>query len=540
MKTSLVTQLTILALLVAAQSFQNPFQHQVFLQDPQLVKDYELHRSNLPQEDLQALQGAWKELLELPVPYLKGILSQTNMELGEKQSLVPRPEPVFAAIPPQLPNEEFEVLTHEQHDNYQLRIKKNGSEKLKLDTVKLYAGYLDVRDVDKHFFYWFYESRNDPKTDPIVLWINGGPGCVSECGLLFELGPSFIDSDLKPVYNPSSWNSNASVIFLDQPVGVGYSYAGNEDVDTSAKSAKDVYVFLELFFKKFPDFLNNKFHISGESYGGHYLPHIGNEIISHPERSFELQSVLIGNGAVDMPFQGTYNWDMLCDRGGLDVLTEEQCQDIKPDMTKCSFFSFICDKTDSILSCVPARYYCEKAYAPLREKNLNPYDLRRPCENDHLCYNDMDYVADFMNLNSTKSTLGVPSELKFESCKREVGERFGKANDPATSTQELIGKILDYGIPVLFYAGDKDFVCHWIGFNEVSNLVPFEDHESYEQSVFMPWLSSSGEQLGEVRGFGNFTFLRVYESGHMVPHDQPGAALEMFNTWISGDISFGY
>ena len=76
-------------------------------------------------------------------------------------------------------------------ENYNLRAKKVDPSKLGVDPgVKQYSGYLDDDEEDKHLFYWFFESRNNPKTDPVVLWLNGGPGCSSLTGLLMELGPS--------------------------------------------------------------------------------------------------------------------------------------------------------------------------------------------------------------------------------------------------------------------------------------------------------------------------------------------------------------
>ncbi|KAI4149757.1 MAG: hypothetical protein L6R39_002418 [Caloplaca ligustica] len=103
-------------------------------------------------------------------------------------------------------------------EDYSLRTRKVDPSSLGVDPgVKQYSGYLDDAANDKHLFYWFFESRNDPENDPVVLWINGGPGCSSLTGLFLELGPASIDQDLNIVPNPYSWNTNASVIFLDQP-----------------------------------------------------------------------------------------------------------------------------------------------------------------------------------------------------------------------------------------------------------------------------------------------------------------------------------
>jgi cathepsin A (carboxypeptidase C) len=144
----------------------------------------------------------------------------------------------------------------------------------------------------------FFESRNDPKNDPVVLWLNGGPGCSSMMGLFMELGPSSVDSNLKLKYNDYSWNSNASVIFIDQPVNTGYSYSENGVYDTIAAS-KDIYALLTLFFNNFPEYAKQPFHISGESYAGHYIPVFANEILSHKNRNINLQSIAIGNGLTD-------------------------------------------------------------------------------------------------------------------------------------------------------------------------------------------------------------------------------------------------
>jgi hypothetical protein len=124
------------------------------------------------------------------------------------------------------------------------------------------SGYLDVSE-EKHYFYWLLESRNAPLTDPLFLWLNGGPGCSSMIGMLAEkIGPCEINADLTERFNPYSWTNNATVIFLDAPNGAGYSY-GNDLATTSREYADDVYAFLQLFFAEYPEYAALDFHIFG-------------------------------------------------------------------------------------------------------------------------------------------------------------------------------------------------------------------------------------------------------------------------------------
>lgn len=524
---------------LASPSFSNfkqnvfSLQNQVLLENPQVFKEYHQH-ATLGDDSFKEIELSWKSLMkDVSISDLQKIFSDVQNELSRNAQLEDK-ESIK-----QVPNyfsDDFEVLEHDD-TNYALRSKKTGIMSLGLDTVDQYLGYFDVRDVDKHFFYWFFESRNDPENDPIILWLNGGPGCASDGGLFFELGPSFIDHQLKPVYNPYSWNSNASIIFLDQPVGVGYSYAGEENVDSSPKAAHDVYIFLELFFQRFPKFLNNKFHLLGESYAGHYVPRIAAEIIRHPERSFELSSVLVGNGAVYLHYQKHYDKKMICGEGGLNLLSPENCTQMETYLNKCLTFQQLCGFHSNVLTCVPASYYCDLAYGPLEDLNLNRYDLRKPCDKENrLCYKDINDVSDFMNLDYVKEAVGVPKNLEFEFCKQEVGQRFRDAHDGQIPFQKYIAEVLDYGVPVLHYAGDQDFVCHWLGYNAVSNTIKYKNQEAFSNTDFKPWFSN-GKEAGLVRGYDNFTFLRVFDAGHMVPHDQPEIALDMLNTWLSGNYA---
>lgn len=166
---------------------------------------------------------------------------------------------------------EYDRVLHPAFPEYTLRL--STSDKQLCDpNVKQHSGYLDISDT-KHLFFWFFESRSKPKDDPLVLWLNGGPGCSSSTGLLFELGPCNIAKNgttTEP--NPHSWNSNTNMIFLDQPVEVGYSYADGESINNTPAAAEDVYAFLQLFMAKFPEYASLPFHVAAESYGEFRAP----------------------------------------------------------------------------------------------------------------------------------------------------------------------------------------------------------------------------------------------------------------------------
>ncbi|KAH9182195.1 hypothetical protein AeNC1_015831 [Aphanomyces euteiches] len=124
-------------------------------------------------------------------------------------------------------------------------------------------GYIKLpHKVNDNYFYWFFESRSDPENDPLVLWLIGGPGGSSMIAFMSENGHCTIDKDLKTVVNPYSWMNNASVIWLDQPTGVGFSYGDSQDDDHDEDDVgRNIYGFLQGFFKKNPKFQSHEFFI---------------------------------------------------------------------------------------------------------------------------------------------------------------------------------------------------------------------------------------------------------------------------------------
>ncbi|XP_020881469.1 putative serine carboxypeptidase-like 53 isoform X2 [Arabidopsis lyrata subsp. lyrata] len=139
-----------------------------------------------------------------------------------------------------------------------------------------YGGYVTVNEsAGRSLYYYFVEATKTKESSPLVLWLNGGPGCSSLYGAFQELGPFRIHSDGKTLYtNPYSWNNVANILFLESPAGTGFSYTNTTtDMENPGdmKAAADNYVFLVKWLERFPEYKGREFYIAGESYAGHYV-----------------------------------------------------------------------------------------------------------------------------------------------------------------------------------------------------------------------------------------------------------------------------
>ncbi|GBE90094.1 Carboxypeptidase Y homolog A [Sparassis crispa] len=451
----------------------------------------------------------------------------------------------------------YELVSHPAFEQYQLRMKEP---KLCDPTVKQYSGYLDIAQ-DKHLFFWFFESRVNPADAPLVLWLNGGPGCSSSTGLLMELGPCNIDSDGRNVTsNKHSWNTHANVIFLDQPVNVGYSYADEgTSVNTSPVAGQDVYAFLELFLSRFPKYSKLPFHIAAESYGGTYAPNIAavvhkeNQALvrSHSAASrglmyINLASVILGNGLTNPHVQMASVPDWACD-GPYAVYDDPegpQCSALRTKVPTCQRLLKSCNDFESRLTCVPALLYCNsQIMGPLMQLGLNPYDVRRKCDRSKdgdLCYPQMSWIEMWMNLPEQKYELGVNPAQEFSACNMEVNQAFALQGDGAHNSAKLLPELVENGIRLLVYAGTADMMCNFIGNERWVEQLESKFRDEFASAQSVPWtVTETGKIGGLVRSAGghgasagNVTFVAVHEAGHMVPFDQPEAALDLITRWI--------
>ncbi|KAJ9110119.1 hypothetical protein QFC19_001790 [Naganishia cerealis] len=461
----------------------------------------------------------------------------------------------------------YDTLTHPSHPSYRLRITSDShraSHPAICDPdVKQISGYLDISET-KHLFFWFFESRSSPSEDPLVLWLNGGPGCSSTTGLLFELGPCQVakegkDAKVNVTDNQYSWTNKANLIFLDQPVGVGFSYSDNEQVNNSPAAAEDVYAFLTLFIGKYSKYRKNDFHISGESYAGTYLPNIAHVIHNENKRLLSMsesarplpvlnfKSVLIGNGLSQPDIQFGSVPEYACD-SPYAVYDDPQGSE-----------------TNSKFTCVPAELICWNGFGQLQDLGLNMYDTRKKCDRSEdadgpLCYRQMGWIEEYMNSPEVKNgkrlaicevaillivviscvfgnaALGAPKDVKFQSCNMDVNKNFLFNGDVMKETSLLMVPLVNEGIRLLIYAGVQDLMCNFIGNEQWVEVLATKYLEEFQNSTATPFIDSDKKETGYVRsagkGAGNVAFMAIYDAGHMVPQDQPVASLDMLQRWL--------
>ena len=334
------------------------------------------------------------------------------------------------------------------------------------ETVHNDAGFIKVDGGKRSLFYWYFESRSDPKNDPFVLWMSGGPGCSGQLAMFGENGPYIVQEDLSLKLNPHSWNSNATVLWIDQPAGAGFStgpFITNED-----QMAQDMADFFDGFFAKYKaqgrDYTKLDFHVVGESYAGHYVPALSAKLVKDGKVNFK--GAAIGNGLTDPQVQFKYYWQYLQQYNskgpGGSIVKNSSIGIMRAADGACNALIAACNKagtnTTKYLACVNAYVVCAASQlTPVQLSGINVYDVREKCNPAlPLCYN-FTLITDYLNQPAVKQALGVTK--KWADCNRLVDMTLVYAGDWMLNFQQDIEAVLDAGHRVLIYAGEYDFMC---------------------------------------------------------------------------------
>ncbi|KAK4441208.1 Serine carboxypeptidase-like 49 [Sesamum alatum] len=396
-----------------------------------------------------------------------------------------------------------------------------------------HAGYFRLPHTrSARMFYFFFESRNNRSTDPVVVWLTGGPGCSGSVALFYENGPFHLADNLSLIWNDFGWDKVSNLIYVDQPIGTGFSYTSYRgDIRKSTEAASvDFYDFLQAFFRRHPRYAKNDFYITGESYAGHYIPafsvriHKANR--NKKPRYINIKGIAIGNGLTNPEIQYKSYADYALD---MKLINQSYYNRLRRSFPLCQLQIKRCGNNGS-LSCLMALAYCNRIYDGILgvAGDINYYDIRKKCEGP-LCY-DFSDVERYLNQEHVRTALGV-GDIQFLSCSSSVYTAM--IRDLMKNFAGGIPALLQAGVKLLVYAGEYDLICNWLGNSRWVAAMKWYGQKGFQKAPSTSFVVD-GVMAGLKKSYGPLTFLKVYNAGHMVPMDQPKASLEMLTRWMQG------
>ncbi|KAF6085626.1 carboxypeptidase vitellogenic like [Phyllostomus discolor] len=347
--------------------------------------------------------------------------------------------------------------------------------------VVSYCGFLTVnKTYNSNLFFWFFPAEMQSSTAPVVVWLQGGPGSSSLLGVFMEHGPFVVTKNLTLYLRDFAWTSTLSMLYIDNPVGAGFSFTDDPQGYAVSEDdvARDLFSALMQFFQLFPEFQENDFYITGQSYAGKYVPAIAYHIHTlNPTLSLQinLKGIAIGSGFCDP--ESVFN-RLVGDHSYLVNVTG-------------------CPDLSNIIQCTePEEYSYFKRFLALSE-------VRRAIHVGNRTFNDGSEAKKYLQEDFVQSVLPWLAELMNN-------------------------------YKVLMYNGQLDILMAASLTERYLMAVNWKGSQEYRRAERKVWkiLKSDQEVAGYVRQVGNFHQLIVRGGGHSLPFDQPLRAFDMINRFI--------
>eukprot|EP00276_Gloeochaete_wittrockiana_P015291 CAMPEP_0184350174 /NCGR_PEP_ID=MMETSP1089-20130417/37522_1 /TAXON_ID=38269 ORGANISM="Gloeochaete wittrockiana, Strain SAG46.84" /NCGR_SAMPLE_ID=MMETSP1089 /ASSEMBLY_ACC=CAM_ASM_000445 /LENGTH=470 /DNA_ID=CAMNT_0026682763 /DNA_START=35 /DNA_END=1447 /DNA_ORIENTATION=+ len=414
-----------------------------------------------------------------------------------------------------------------------------------------YTGYIVVNTTyERSLFYWFMESQSNPATDPVVLWLQGGPGCAGSWAIFQEHGPYRILPNDTVTLNNLSWNKKANVIYIDAPAGVGFSYANttlglqNNDNET----ALDNYNFLQGFFQVFPQFQSNPLWITGESYGGVYVPTLVNNIIDGPNQQLKnaLKGFMVGNPVLSCP-------DV--QKHGLSVqLNLYYNHALVPFSNYRKWYSSGCNDNELHPACAEMFQSFVAAIGPLDKDDLytnwcvgnGTLDAMESVPN---CYSLGQRTEHYLNNPLVQQAINAfPQPKKWYFCTPHLPGLLSY-NMSGMDILPFYTKFFNVAphLRIMIYSGDADIadVPHaktqlCLSYLNRTMIEPWRRWtvQGHKIPAFIPQSQEKSQvTAGYVEVYDSYTYATVKGAGHMVPMYQPFMAYNLFDRFIVQGIT---
>ncbi|EPS43611.1 hypothetical protein H072_2404 [Dactylellina haptotyla CBS 200.50] len=374
------------------------------------------------------------------------------------------------------------------------------------------TGHVNVTQ-HKSLFFWFHESRRDPKNDPLIIWLNGGPGASSLMGGLTELGPCAINEEgTNTTCNPNSWSNFANIMFVDQPAGVGFSTASNDSYFpfTTQDTATDFSTFIRRLFKHvIPEFASHKVHFMGESFAGVYFPSILVKILDQQQHLKELglrdpfpkiESLVLADALVDWAANSFGFYRTGCierpDETGIkgQILNDTACEWISRSISDCERLGSECRISMDGPTCLASFTLCFPIGDPVwdlaRAGKRSPYDMRADCPDRDICLSYFENrMTTYLNQPQVLELLGLPNNTVYLGTNYVINDRWSNwGYDTYLPMIDRMSKILEQSdVRVLIYNGNSDWIVNTAGTLEWMNILPWSGNGEFRAKDLKQW-----------------------------------------------------
>ncbi|KAH0860697.1 hypothetical protein HID58_088958 [Brassica napus] len=363
---------------------------------------------------------------------------------------------------------------------------------------ELETGYIRVGEAEQvQLFYYFIKSERNPKEDPLLLWLTGGPGCSAVSALLFE-NELRVTMEVLPQSHFAFYYifmDTASIIYLDQPVGTGFSYSKTQLLDTPSDSgeAKRIHEFLLKWLAKHEKFISNPFYVTGNSYAGKVIPATVQEISKGNDLGFKpqinLQGYVIGNPTTDQEFDYNHRVPFA---HGMALISDELYESLK--------------KT------------CNGNYEKVDPGNIE-------------C---LQFVEEYHELQASMWANDESVRKALHVAKGSIGKWLRCSSEDKPYNKDIKSSVPYHlnnsikGYPSLISSGDHDMI------------IPFTATQTWIRSLnysiidkWRPWMIHD-QVAGYTKTYANkMTFATVKGGGHTSKF-KPEESFIMFRRWISG------
>lgn len=450
----------------------------------------------------------------------------------------------------------------------------------------MYSGTIEVEpEYGSEMFYWFVEADEKPEDAPVVLWLTGGPGCSGLLGLFSEMGPWFAGPDNKLLPNPWGWNTLANFLTIESPIGVGFSNSKNTSRYTTGdlQTAENSYSFLLKFFAAYPEYAKNGFYVTGESYGGHYVPELTAFINAMNKKApanevINLKGMAVGNAWTWSTLDNkgcVLDWSShtiiseetangllaTCDFGKIGPFFEEEDNDAQVDPAKCNdyyntamaemgditiynIYWPVCQSSAEITSQGHALYRAlaqgpegdaaatlgramtKKIEAQQARLSALPPDNASP-----VCVSE--YLTQYLNTPEVQKAIHAPSlPYAWSGCSSIV--HYSYPDLLASVVPVYVDDLFHTDLRVRVYSGDVDGIVPtpgtklWIDY---MNLTVSSEFRSWTDAYNQVggWTTTYDNGNG-----GQFMFSTVRNAGHEVPGYTPSRAWTYIKAFLEG------